>query len=81
MSSVCITVERGFGDIIDKWKFLDFRSAMKIFEMPVGEFYTKAASQHFRLCIVEMHSRKLRHDDTSAKNVTQYVAYALASQH
>ena len=40
----------------------------------------KAASQHFRLCIVEMHSRKLQHDDTSAKNVTQYVGYALASQ-
>ena len=27
-----------------------------------------------------MHSRKLRHDDTSAKNVTQYFGYALASQ-
>ena len=40
----------------------------------------KAASQHFRLCIVEMHSRKLRHDDMSAKNVTQYFGYALASQ-
>ena len=26
-----------------------------------------------------MHSRKLRHDDTSAKNVTQYVGYALVS--
>ena len=40
----------------------------------------RATSQHFRLCIVEMHSRKLRHDDTSAKNVTQYVRYALAFQ-
>ena len=40
MSSVRITVEWGSGDIVDKWKFLDFRSAMKIFEMPVGEFYT-----------------------------------------
>ena len=40
MSSVRIMVEWGFGDIVDKWKFLDFRSAMKIFEMPVGEFYT-----------------------------------------
>ena len=40
MSSVRITVEWGFGDIIDKWKFLDFRSAMKIFDMPVGEFCT-----------------------------------------
>ena len=43
MSSVRITVEWGFGDIVDKWKFLDFRSAMKIFEMPVGEFYTNGA--------------------------------------
>ena len=43
MSSVRITVEWGFGDIVEKWKFLDFRSAMKIFEMPVGEFYTNGA--------------------------------------
>ena len=40
MSSVCITVEWGFGDIIEKWKFLDFFSAIKIFEMPVAEYYT-----------------------------------------
>ena len=38
MSSVCITVEWGFGDIIEKWKFLDFHSAMKIFEMPVTKY-------------------------------------------
>ena len=43
MSSVHITVEWGFSDIVKKWKFLDFRSAMKIFEMPVGEFYTNGA--------------------------------------
>ena len=43
MSSVRITVEWGFGDIVEKWKFLDFRSAMKIFEMPVGEYYTNGA--------------------------------------
>ena len=40
MSSVCITVEWGFGDIVEKWKFLDFCSAMKNFEMPVAEFCT-----------------------------------------
>ena len=40
----------------------------------------KAASQHFRLCIVEMHSRKLRHDDTSARNVPKYLGYAYLSQ-
>ena len=43
MSSVHITVKWGFGDIVEKWKFLDFRSAMKIFEMPVGEFYMNGA--------------------------------------
>ena len=43
MSSVCITVEWGFRDIIEKWKFLDFCSAMKIFEMPVTEYYMNGA--------------------------------------
>ena len=38
MSSVQITVEWGFGDVVEKWKFLDFRRAMKIFEMPIAEF-------------------------------------------
>ena len=27
----------------EKWKFLDFRSAMKIFEMHVAEFYMNGA--------------------------------------
>ena len=44
MSSVQITVEWGFRDVVEKWKFLDFCSAMKIFEMPVAEFYTNGAS-------------------------------------
>ena len=43
MSSVHITVEWGFGDVVEKWKFLDFHSAMKIFEMPIAEFYTNGA--------------------------------------
>ena len=38
MSAVRITVEWGFRDVVEKWKFLDFHSAMKIFEMPVVEF-------------------------------------------
>ena len=28
MSSVQITVEWGFGDVVEKWKFLDFQSTM-----------------------------------------------------
>ena len=43
MSSIQITVEWGFGDVVEKWKFLDFCSAMKIFEMPIAEFYTNGA--------------------------------------
>ena len=43
MNSMCIMVEWEFGDIVNKWKFLDFRSAMKILEMPVGEFYMNGA--------------------------------------
>ena len=40
MSSIQNTVEWGFRDVIEKWKFQDFHSAMNIFEMPVAEFYT-----------------------------------------
>ena len=29
--------------MVEKWKFLDFHSAMKIFEMPFAEFYTNGA--------------------------------------
>ena len=43
MSSVGITVEWGFGDIVEKWKFMDFCSAMKIFEMPVANYYTNVS--------------------------------------
>ena len=43
MSSIRITVEWGFRYVVEKRKFLDFCSAMKIFEMPVAEFYTNGA--------------------------------------
>ena len=43
MSSVRITVEWGFGAIIEQWKFLDFRQSMKIFECPVAQYYINAA--------------------------------------
>ena len=35
--SIRITVEWGFRDEVEKWKFLDFCSAMKIFEMPITQ--------------------------------------------
>ena len=39
MSSIQITVNWGFGDVVEKWKFLDFHSTMKRFEIPIAEFY------------------------------------------
>ena len=43
MSSVCITVEWGYCEIVEKWKFLDFCQAMRIFQSPVGQYYVNAA--------------------------------------
>ena len=43
MSSMRITVEWGFGAIIEQWKFLDFRQSMKIIECPVAQYYIIAA--------------------------------------
>ena len=43
MSSIRITVEWGLGDVAEKWKFLDCCSAMKIYEMPIAEFYMHGA--------------------------------------
>ena len=55
MSSIQITVEWGFRDMVDKWKFLDFHSAMKIFEMPVAEFYMNGAfSATFAIVFTEI---------------------------
>ena len=43
LSSVHITVEWGFTELVDHWKFLDFQSAMKIFQCPVAQYYVNAA--------------------------------------
>ena len=43
LSSVWITVEWGFGELVDQWKFLDFQQAMKNFKCPVVQYYVNAA--------------------------------------
>ena len=43
MSSIQITVEWGFRDVVEKWKFPDFHCVIQIFEMQVAEFYTNGA--------------------------------------
>ena len=61
MSTVCITVEWGFGDIVEKWKFLDFCSAMKILRCLLQSFVQMA---HFSatfaiVCMEIKHSSTL----------------------
>ena len=43
LTSVRITVEWGFAELVEHWKFLDFQSAMKIFQCPVAQYYINAA--------------------------------------
>ena len=43
LSSVHITVEWGFAELVEHWKFLDFRLAMEIFQCPVAQYYINAA--------------------------------------
>ena len=43
LSSVRITVEWGFAELVEHWKFLDFRSAMKMFQCPVAQYYINVA--------------------------------------
>ena len=43
MSSVCVTVEWGYCEIIEQWKYLEFCQAMRIFQSPVAQYYINAA--------------------------------------
>ena len=43
MSKVRESVEWLFKEIITKWSFLDFRTSMKIFQMPVAKYFVVAA--------------------------------------
>ena len=53
LSSVRITVEWGFGELVDQWKFLDFKQAMKIFKCPVAQYYINAAFlSNLRNCLL-----------------------------
>ena len=53
LSSVRITVEWGFAELVEQWKFLDFRSAMKIFQCPVAQYCINAAFlSNIRNCLL-----------------------------
>ena len=48
-----ITVEWGFAELVEHWKFLDFQSAMKIFQCPVAQYYINVAFlSNIRNCLL-----------------------------
>ena len=59
LSSVRITVEWGFGELVYQWKFLDFKQAMKIFKCPVAQYYVNAAFlSNLRNCLLGSRMQK-----------------------
>ena len=53
MLSVRITVEWGYCEITEPWKFLDFCQAMQIFQLPVAQYYINATFlSNLRNCII-----------------------------
>ena len=53
MSSVCITVEWGYCEIIEQLKYLDFCQAMRIFQSPVAQYYINATFLcNLRNCLI-----------------------------
>ena len=43
MLKVREVVEWGYAQIVSNWTYLDFNKSMKIFEVPVGKYYTIGA--------------------------------------
>ena len=73
MSSVRITVEWGYCEITEQWKFLDFCQAMRIFQSPVAQYYINAAFlSNLRNCMI---GNKTRHYfDAQQMTLEQYIA-------
>ena len=73
MSSVRITVEWGYCEITEQWKFLDFCQAMRIFQSPVAQYYVNAAFlSNLRNCMVGNKTRN--YFDAQQMSIEQYIA-------
>ena len=72
LSSVRITVEWGFGELVDQWKFLDFKQAMKIFKCPVVQYYVNAAFLS-NLCNCLLGSRTQQYFGATQLTIDEYV--------
>ena len=73
MSSVRITVEWGYCEITEQWKFLDFCQAMRIFQSPAVQYYINAAFlSNLRNCMIGNKTRN--YFDAQQMSLEQYIA-------
>ena len=73
MSSVCITVEWGYCEIIEQWKFLDFCQAMRIFQSPVVQYDINAAFLS-NLCNCMIGNKTRNYFDAHQRTIEEYLA-------
>ena len=72
LSSVRTTVEWGFSELVDQWKFLDFKQAMKIFKCPVAQYYVYAAFLS-SLCNCLLGSRTQQYFGATQLTIDEYL--------
>ena len=73
MSSICITVEWGYCEIIEQWKFLDFCQAMRIFQSPVAQYYINTAFLP-NLCNCMIGNKTTNYFDAHQMTIEEYLA-------
>ena len=78
LSSVQITAEWGFGELVDQWKFLDFRQVMKIFKCPVVQYYVNAAFLS-NLCNSLLGSRMQQYFGATQLTIDKYLLLCVHS--
>ena len=78
MLSVRITVEWGYCEIIEQWKFLDFCQAMRIFQSPLAQYYINAAFlSNLRNCMIGNKTRN--YFDVQQMSIEEYIALVMDS--
>ena len=78
MSSVRITVEWGYCEIIEQWKFLDFCQAMRIFQSLVAQYYINAAFVS-NLCNCMIGNKTRNYFDVQQMSIEDYIALVTQS--
>ena len=78
MLSVQITVEWGYYEIIEQWKFLDFCQAMRIFQSLVAQYYINAAFlSNLHNCMIGNKTRN--YFDVQQMSIEDYIALVMQS--